>query len=186
LAAKKSGREAVEGFLDAIRLVASCITSQPIHVSWNTRAQRMASLSFIPFGQPVALRRERDHIPLFLVFRLDVRVEHDADVRFTITSASYSYRILDRGGHELLAFHWHPVGLSPVIYPHVHLSSRIRPVPIEPAGATVALANMHIPTGLVRITDIVRLLITEFGVQPRRTDWATILTSATTAVSPSP
>ncbi|MDQ3512381.1 MAG: hypothetical protein M3462_01765 [Chloroflexota bacterium] len=39
----------------------------------------------------------------------------------------------------------------------------------------MALGEMHLPTGQVTLTQVVRLLITGFGVEPRRPDWETIL-----------
>lgn len=43
------------------------------------------------------------------------------------------------------------------------------------AGISITLADMHIPTGFVTLADIVRLLIAEFGVEPRRSDWQRVL-----------
>ncbi len=37
------------------------------------------------------------------------------------------------------------------------------------------LSNLHIPTGHVTISDIVRFLIAEVGVEPRRSDWMNVL-----------
>ncbi len=92
-----------------------------------------------------------------------------------VRTPSYWYRLLDRQEHELLAYHWHPEGVSPITFPHLHLSSQVRPIAIGPGADPVALAEMHLPTGQVTLADIVRLLITEFAVQPRRDDWETVL-----------
>ena len=107
-----------------------------------------------------------------LVFSNDPR-EH-----FGTSSVGYSYRILEPEGREILAYHWHPTSVSPVKNPHVHLSSRIGPLVIAPSGAAVALADMHLPTGFVDLNDVVRLLIAEFGVEPRRADWDAVLAGA--------
>jgi hypothetical protein len=37
---------------------------------------------------------------------------------------------------------------------------------------------MHLPTGPVSLADVVRLLIMEFDVAPRRPDWQAILRAA--------
>lgn len=84
---------------------------------------------------------------------------------------SYEYRLLDREDREILAFHWHPVGLSDVTDPHLHLSSRLNPLDMGRDQDPLPLAEMHIPTGFVTLEDIVRLLISEFGIRPRRADW---------------
>ena len=92
-----------------------------------------------------------------------------------VTIASYLYRILNRDEREILAFHWHPVGLSDVIDPHLHLSSRLNPIEMGRNQEPLPLADMHIPTGFVTLEDVVRLLITEFGITPRRDDWDDLL-----------
>jgi hypothetical protein len=35
--------------------------------------------------------------------------------------------------------------------------------------------KIHVPTGEVSLVDVVRLAITELGVEPRREDWESIL-----------
>ena len=91
----------------------------------------------------------------------------------------YSYRLLERSGREILTFHWHPDGPSRAVTPHLHLSSRFRPIPLEPVGLTVSLANHHIPTGHLELVDIVCYLIIEVGVEPRRSDWRQVLDAVT-------
>lgn len=88
---------------------------------------------------------------------------------------SYESRLLDREEREILAFHWHPVGLSHVTDPHLHLASRLIPLDMGRDQDPLALAGIHIPTGFVTLEDVVRLLITEIGIRPRRTDWGDLL-----------
>lgn len=103
---------------------------------------------------------------------LDVMAAQDG---FAVQMARYSYRILEPEGREILAYHWHPLGLSAVRRPHVHLSSRIAPLTLGRTQAAVLLGEMHIPTGYISLADIVWLLIEEFGVDPRRPDWQAVL-----------
>lgn len=110
-------------------------------------------------------------------FRLDF-VVRETDQTTTLLPVAYQYRLLEPGGREILAYHWHPEGVSHVTHPHMHLSSRVRPIPIEPIGLTIALANHHIPTGHVSLGDVVRYLIVEIGIEPRRPDWREVLASA--------
>jgi hypothetical protein len=88
---------------------------------------------------------------------------------------SYEYRLLDPNQREIIAFHWHPTGLSNVSDPHLHLSSRLNPIEMGRNQEPLDLAGMHIPTGFVTLEDVVRLLITEFGVTPHRDDWDDLL-----------
>lgn len=95
--------------------------------------------------------------------------------RYDVRTTGYYYTILDAQGRELLAYHWHPTGPSPVTLPHLHLTSRVRPIELAPNEALIPLAEMHLPTGLVTLADVVWLLIIEFGMEPRRADWANVL-----------
>jgi hypothetical protein len=88
---------------------------------------------------------------------------------------SYEYRLLDLDQREIIAFHWHPTGLSNVTDPHLHLSSRLNPIEMGRNQEPLDLVDMHIPTGFVTLEDVVRLLISEFGIAPRRDDWGDLL-----------
>jgi hypothetical protein len=55
------------------------------------------------------------------------------------------------------------------------LTSRIPEIPLGRTGTVVSLSQAHIPTGFVTLSDVVRLLIEELGVEPRRQDWRTVL-----------
>jgi hypothetical protein len=70
----------------------------------------------------------------------------------------------------LFAYHWHPVGRSHETRPHLHISGRTDPA---------ELGDAHFPTGPITIADVVRFLIADFQVRPRRADWSRILDSAT-------
>ena len=104
------------------------------------------------------------------------RVEPTTSGALEVRAASYRYRLLDANEREILAYHWHPIGVSPITYPHLHLSGRLAPLDLGPREDPVRLGGMHLPTGgPVTLADVVRLLITEFGVIPRRADWEQIL-----------
>ena len=95
--------------------------------------------------------------------------------RFEVRTTAYGYRVIDSLQREVVAFHWHPSGASPVTLPHMHLSSRIGRLDLGAGFAPAALGEMHLPTGYITLADVVRLLITEFDIAPRRADWAAIL-----------
>jgi hypothetical protein len=130
-------------------------------------------VAFRPFDRPapVALRGGDR-----LLFSVNLQIELTAASDGTPASriAAYRYHILDRDEREILAYHWHPEGASSVRFPHLHLSSAIGPMPL-PHGGVVALDQMHLPTGIVPLGDVVRLLLVEFGVTPRRKDWEAVL-----------
>jgi hypothetical protein len=84
--------------------------------------------------------------------------------------SGWRYRIDRADGRELFAYHWHPVGRSHETRPHLHISGRTDPA---------ELGDAHFPTGPITLADVVRLLIADFQVRPRRADWSRILDSAT-------
>lgn len=81
----------------------------------------------------------------------------------------YIYALQQRDGVDLLAYHWHPASISRVTRPHLHLG-HIRHELVTP--------RTHVPTGRVRLSDIARLVIEEFGALPRRRDWVAVLEAA--------
>lgn len=89
---------------------------------------------------------------------------------FRARLVGYRYAVIGAEQRELLAYHWHPTGVSGVTIPHVHVSNaawRDRSAP--------DLSAIHLSTGPIALSDIVLLLITEFGALPRRGDWAELL-----------
>lgn len=94
---------------------------------------------------------------------------------YQVRPTRYRFVVLDGQEREIVAYHWHPSGVSTVAYPHLHLSGRLSPLDAGRGAEPVALGQMHLPTGPVTLADVVRLLITEFGVEPRRDDWDAVL-----------
>jgi hypothetical protein len=82
--------------------------------------------------------------------------------------AGYYYALRELEGSEIVAYHWHPGRRSPIDFPHLHLG----------AGSGIGreeLQKAHVPTGRVDLEDVLLMAIREFGVRPRREDWARIL-----------
>ncbi|HEX5502572.1 MAG TPA: hypothetical protein VFW96_08100 [Thermomicrobiales bacterium] len=86
--------------------------------------------------------------------------------RWTVHTASYSYEFMLRDGLEIIAYHYHPAGPSPVKTPHLHVRSATAPVPLSKA---------HIPTGRISLEAVLRFAIVELKVEPLRADWAAVL-----------
>ena len=97
-----------------------------------------------------------------------VNVDSAQSSAWQIQVSSYFYELLDSDGREVLAYHWHPRGNSPVPTPHLHLEQ----------GAQVGrteVRDAHLPTEDVSMEAILRVLIEEMGVRPLRPDWESIL-----------
>jgi hypothetical protein len=86
--------------------------------------------------------------------------------------AGYEYELQDVFTQRILAYHWHPLGRSTITSPHLHTRQTI---PID-------LTRVHLPTGDVPLTAVLRLAIAELGVRPLRPDWANVLDDAERAI----
>jgi hypothetical protein len=85
--------------------------------------------------------------------------------------------VLEHGERaEILAYHWNPesTGGDPG-WPHMHVYGNR-----QIHGRH--LSKMHLPTGRVNLHDLIRLLIPEFSVVPRRDDWVEVLNAAEQAL----
>ena len=118
-------------------------------------------------GLPVALGG-----PSQLRFRLQqnyrIIESEPSGTLWRVEVVDYDYTLYDVEEREVLLYHWHPVGNSSVETPHLHLKQ----------GAQVGRAEVrdaHLPTGDVSLNAILRVLIEEMGVRPRRSDWESIL-----------
>lgn len=89
---------------------------------------------------------------------------------WAVRTTGYVYRLL-AGGRELIAYHWHPRGLSPHTAPHMHLG------PAAELGFA-DLGRAHLPAGRIGLADVLRLAIRELGVEPRCDDWNEVLDEA--------
>ncbi len=85
-----------------------------------------------------------------------------------VQRAAYFYAIGLHDSGELLAYHWHPRGKSPVVDPHLHIRANIQ------LGERW-LGKVHLPTGAIKLEDIVSLAVNELAVEPLREDWELLL-----------
>jgi len=93
------------------------------------------------------------------------------DRAWTAAVVGYDYRIWHDGGADILVYHWHPTGRSPIAFSHLHVGGH---------AGLVDLSKAHLPTGLVSLVAVIRMTITEFGVEPLRDDWRAVLDRAET------
>ena len=115
-------------------------------------------------GETVRLRGENQ---LGLTIAEEYELTEVAAGGWEAQIVSYFYSF-EHAGSELLAYHWHPQGHSPVTEPHLHVLGD-RELEGQPLG------KLHLPTGAIRLEDIVALAISELGAEPLREDWRTVL-----------
>jgi hypothetical protein len=152
------------------------VTTQPTQLYRRADDPRRLTFEFIPKGAPAALRLSSRLARALLSVRLDLMLVETKDIYppAKLHVAGYSFQLADGFGNELLAYHWHPVGLSHVRTPHLHLgASTVR-------NDAIPINETHLPTGVVTLPEIVRYLIEEIGVEPNRADWQAILSRVET------
>jgi hypothetical protein len=173
----KSRKEAVDDALDHLGRVAACVTNRPVLATLPRSPTQRPYFGFAPAGEAAPLRvGGRRRLSLSMVHEYEV-VPAAQPRAYTVRTIGYWYSLLDRQEREIIAFHWHPAGIRPIVILHLHLSGRLQPLDLGPGAEPAALGQMHIPTGPVAFADVVWLLIAEFGVEPRRADWDAVLAS---------
>ncbi len=163
----RSPREALQRFIEPLQRTISCLTSS---IVLHTGSAVSDTPHFIRLSDDPALighdRRFAFQLRLrYYIVRTEVEREP-----WRVQTSEYAYTL--SWGREprenILAYHWHPAGRSPITFPHLHLY----------AGAHIdiqSLQNAHIPTGWILSETVIRFLIEELGVVPLRPDWRQIL-----------
>jgi hypothetical protein len=124
--------------------------------------------------------------------RLSLRVEHYYRVRrkgtgnlWKVETAAYLYSIYDAEVREIIAYHWRP-HVTGAVFPHLHLSyGLVSATVLERAALSSAhnglrpdFAAAHLPTRRIALEDVLRTVIEQLGVEPRREHrrkWDTML-----------
>jgi hypothetical protein len=170
----KTRRVAVDAVRERLAAIAGCVTDRPVVVGGSLAPAHPPEFSFRPLGLPTRLRgRLQDrglHFHMAIGFLIG-----QYENGYIARQVDYQHYLLDADQREILAYHWHPTGVSPVTWPHLHLSGRLAPLDAGRGQALITIGGMHLPTGHVTLADVVRLLITEFDIRPRRADWAGVL-----------
>lgn len=127
----------------------------------------LGKVSVLTLPDPVPLNCRSD---LYLAFTQQYKVVEDAENGpFRVTKRYYSYVIETQDAKEIVGYHWHPDGASPIQFPHLHLGPAAR------IGLEELSRKAHFPTGRVAFEDVVEFLIATFGVEPDRTLWQELL-----------
>jgi hypothetical protein len=164
--AGKTPREAVQNFQTPLQQALSCVTNA---VLLTPRTRHSDTLNILALSEgPAPLGRDRRYALRFLQHYRVIEYEGPRGP-WKVNTVAYYYTLLEASSQqEILGYHWHPRGRSPVTYPHLHLHR----------GAGVGqhrIQEAHLPTGRIAIEDVLRLAIEHFSVQPLRPDWEAIL-----------
>ena len=128
----RSPREALQRFVVPIQRTLSCLTSS---VVLHTGAAISDTPHFLRLSDDPALIGQDRRFTLQVRLRYYVvRLDGDADP-WQVQTRDYAYTLSWRRepGENILAYHWHPDGRSPITFPHLHLY----------AGAQIGLQSLQ-------------------------------------------
>ena len=153
-------------FAEAIQQAVSCVTVARFLPEGYRSTEEPYSGS-LGRGRPVSLGRDSE-LSVKVALRYRIVPEAVPGGGWIVQIVSYIYALADVVGVEFVAYQWDPYGRSPVTWPNVHLG---------PALGLILRRFMraHLPTGPVALQDVIRVVITDLGVVPRRPDWELVL-----------
>jgi hypothetical protein len=152
-----------------VRRSLACVTDSYVNVSGGYFATDRPHGLVLGDGSPVALSG-KSNLSLSLLHQYRLVEDEGERGPWKATTAAYFYAVEDREGKEVIAFHWHP-HVAGTTTPHLHMKTMQHPdVP--------DLGKAHIPTGRISLEQVLRLLLADLGVEPRREKWREILDEA--------
>jgi hypothetical protein len=167
-----SGRSPQEAALNApesFKAILGCITSEGF-VSRYERSRHDMRMADFQDKFAILDRRNGQTLKLELYQRYAVVNAEGDRGPWTTTTTEYIYEVFDQTDDLIAAWHWHPmsgrVG-DEAHWPHLHAYG---------ARETLTLHKLHLPTGRVSLEAVVRFLIEDLDVVPRRADWSAVLT----------
>jgi hypothetical protein len=111
-------------------------------------------------------------LDVFLFFTIIPSAPGTVPSRWATRTVMYQYRLLDHDHAELLVYHWQPgARYAGPDEPHLHVSASLNARTDAVSRRSIDLDKLHVATGIVSLSAVVRMLITEFGVAPRRAGW---------------
>lgn len=179
-------RRVLNAYLSRVRQVIQCVAEAEIWASRNPAGVEH-NLTLTPRGSqvenvvPLRLNDGRRRLTLGIYQQFVIQDAIDLAGAFRVETRRYMYELRDRSDREIFSYHWHPEGASPIQFPHFHVDGAppvmLTPMPDETQPYRLALDKAHFATGIITLEEVVALLIRDFDVQPRRTDWERVLSS---------
>jgi hypothetical protein len=164
-------REVLERYRSAAQRAVACVSTGTINIQQPSGSRPDEFMLALNNREPAAITRD---LLLQVYFVVDVAVGRGrGDRDFSSSIVGYSYTVLHQPNIEVVAYHWHPESAEGSADPHVHFG----PASSRPDSAVRPgdLHKVHFPTGFVSLEKFAWLLIDEFNVEPRRSDWRDIL-----------
>lgn len=153
-----------------LRRAVSCVTTRILNVRGGYHPSEKPHSAIIGDGLPVELGG-LGQLSLRMVHHYRVLEDPHERGPWKVSTAAYYYSLDDADGQEIISYHWHPQSRSPIRFPHLH---------VGPAAgcAREELAAAHCPTSRISLEEFLRFVITDFRVEPLRSDWSHVFEEA--------
>jgi hypothetical protein len=159
----RSDKEAISRFAEALHSTLSCVAETHFYMKGGKDNVRLLLL------QTPAVLECGPRLLLDVTHRFSLEDDARSTSRRRVTSQEYIYDIRDAESERtLLAFHWHPLGISRVRGHHAHIK-------FEGAVSSTLLSKIHLPTSRVLLEDVVQFCIEELGAKPQHSHWQDVL-----------
>jgi len=165
--------ELYEAFRQPLQAAISCFTRATLLTRPPFTANRAILLWLSQ--EPAALGRRP---AFFLRFAHTYRIAQRAG-EWEVQTTSYSYWLLDTHQNELVVYQWDTTGGSKVLTPHLHIralaalpkvGSTEEPPLTASKEAIDLLVRAHLPTGHILLSQILRMVVDDLGVEPLEAD----------------
>jgi len=179
LPAEPKPKAVAQQFLEALGIVTSCVTPQRLNVSSHAYTPNEPNTA--AFIEPVSLRgKPGGPSGLFLdvahMFMITDTDPSGNKRQWRVTTRMYQYSLLDHDQTDLLVYHWQPgADFGGPDHPHVHVSATLNARVDAITERPIGLHALHVATGRVSLEAIVRMLIDDFHIKPRRVGWRDLL-----------
>lgn len=169
--------DAIRAYVRVTQQALDCIT--PAVLSMRSPSQggtlRLGEYQslYLNNNHPVLLSA---NVPVALVVAQRIQVLRSGGPerrQWTVIIQGYNYVLRLPDNSEIVAYQWDPEGPGRVNFPHLHIGRGATGsvTTFGPRG----LHRIHFPTKHIELEDVLRLAISEFGVEPRRDDWERVL-----------
>ena len=154
--------------MTSLKAVVGCVTAEGFVSRYSQHRAGWQSASFQD-DFAILTRRSGQALKVELLHRFIV-VKTEGERRpWAVTTTKYVYEVANEQDDTIAAWHWHPVTTQAgdqARWPHLHAYG---------ARDTLTLHKLHLPTGRVSIEAVMRFLIQDLDVTPRRPDRERVL-----------
>jgi hypothetical protein len=164
----RTAQEAARNFLTPLKAAVGCVTREGF-VARGTRVAGQQQTAHFRDGFAILNRRHGQPVSLELYHRYVVHEVEGNRGPWNASTVEYVYEISDERDDLIAAWHWHPSTTQTddqIRWPHVHAYG---------ARDRLTLHKPHLPTSRISIEAVIRFLIQDLDVVPRRIDWDSTL-----------